>query len=421
MPDIKLKNGSGVEQVYTGVDTITVPLADGTGSWTFGLKDEDLVFTDGTKVFYDNRFANSIMLPENRKRIKFQLGGPNGDSMIATFAESDWEDLSEIEITYLYPDKAQVNKLAYVFENCTKLKKLPVITNETPVQLFGNQSSFDFYNCYVLPADEIKKVLSCFVNSSIFQRIDWFRYCYQLRDMSWFAEVANNLFNYKVTNAFTTLFGYCINLETVVFPVINKNYATTSNLFGTSSSVLIYEANRLTDFRFETQEDGTPYPVEWKSQVLEFSYASAPCGYSDGYRILTLVSDLQNYCGIGSDKNVFYNQTDSSATIDLDAAAARYQALKDDPDWYSAAYNTVTYEGSSVPAARLFSRYNHDSMVETINSLPDTSAYLATAGGTNTIKFSKYCGALTDAGGPEQLTDAEIAVATAKGWTVTIV
>ena len=84
-----------------------------------------------------------------------------------------------------------------------------------------------------------------------------------------------------------------------------------------------------------------------------------------------------------------------------------YQALKNDPDWFS---TKVEY-----------SRYNHDSAVNTINSLPDTSAYLATAGGTNTIKFKGAAGSKTDGGAINTLTEAEIAVATAKGWTVTFV
>ena len=71
--------------------------------------------------------------------------------------------------------------------------------------------------------------------------------------------------------------------------------------------------------------------------------------------------------------------------------------------------------------AKLFSRYNHDSAVATINSLPDTSAYLATKGGTNTIKFYGVLGALTDGGAINTLTEQEIAVAAAKGWTVTFV
>lgn len=65
--------------------------------------------------------------------------------------------------------------------------------------------------------------------------------------------------------------------------------------------------------------------------------------------------------------------------------------------------------------------YNHDSAVETINSLPDTSAYLASAGGTNTIKFKGDSGSATDGGAINTLTEEEIAVATAKGWTVTLV
>ena len=65
--------------------------------------------------------------------------------------------------------------------------------------------------------------------------------------------------------------------------------------------------------------------------------------------------------------------------------------------------------------------YNHDSAVETINSLPDTSAYLATDGGTNTIKFRRDSGSATAGGAIGNLTEAEIAVATAKGWTVTLV
>lgn len=49
MPDIKLRDGSGVENTYEGVNTITLPLADGSGTWTFGLTDEDCRFT-GTQI-----------------------------------------------------------------------------------------------------------------------------------------------------------------------------------------------------------------------------------------------------------------------------------------------------------------------------------------------------------------------------------
>ena len=81
--------------------------------------------------------------------------------------------------------------------------------------------------------------------------------------------------------------------------------------------------------------------------------------------------------------------------------------MKNDPDSWS---NSLDY-----------SKYNHDSAVETINSLPDTSAYIATAGGTNIIKFEGASGAKTDGGAINTLTEEEIAVAAAKGWTVTLV
>ena len=86
---------------------------------------------------------------------------------------------------------------------------------------------------------------------------------------------------------------------------------------------------------------------------------------------------------------------------------ATYQALKNDPDWFTIDVN--------------YSRYNHDSAVNTINSLPDTSAYLAANSGTNTIKFKGESGKLTDGGAINTLTETEIAVATAKGWTVSFV
>ena len=62
--------------------------------------------------------------------------------------------------------------------------------------------------------------------------------------------------------------------------------------------------------------------------------------------------------------------------------------------------------------------YNYNSAVETINSLPDTSAFLAEAGGTNTIIFYRDQGANTEGGAIGNLTAEEIAVAAAKGWTV---
>lgn len=85
-------------------------------------------------------------------------------------------------------------------------------------------------------------------------------------------------------------------------------------------------------------------------------------------------------------------------------------------------FQTTGWEYGYPQAERIKnSVYNHDSAVETINSLPDTSAFLAEAGGTNTIKFYSDQGANTEGGAIGNLTAEEIAVAAAKGWTVALV
>lgn len=59
--------------------------------------------------------------------------------------------------------------------------------------------------------------------------------------------------------------------------------------------------------------------------------------------------------------------------------------------------------------------YNHNSAVETLNSLPTVS------GSSNYIKFKNGAGSATSGGSISDLTAEEIAVATAKGWTVSLV
>lgn len=114
--------------------------------------------------------------------------------------------------------------------------------------------------------------------------------------------------------------------------------------------------------------------------------------------------------------NAFYNcYSLSRITFETNAdgspIVAQWKAQKIDLTHYVGYSGTTTSVGDSV--------YNHDSAVETINSLPDTSAYLASAGGTNTIKFTGAAGSATAGGAINTLTEEEIAVATAKGWTVT--
>lgn len=164
---------------------------------------------------------------------------------------------------------------------------------------------------------------------------------------------------------------YCYSLDDIV-----GIKAPDTNWTSNGCYQMVHWNYRLKDCIFATNEDGSAVIRKWKSQALDFS----------------------NYVGYGSASQYGF----STATQIKDAET--YELLKDHPDAWTSAI--------------AYSRYNHDSAVRTINSLPDTSAYLATAGGTNTIKFKGSAGSATDGGAINTLTAEEIAVATAKGWTV---
>lgn len=177
------------------------------------------------------------------------------------------------------------------------------------------------------------------------------------------------------------VFSNCHVLESVDKYPVNANITATNNMF----SRFLDSCHRLSDFTFKLDENNQPVVANWKTQTINLA---TNIGFAAS---LSVILDYNS--GITADKEV---KDDAS-----------YQALKNDPDWFT--------------RNRAYSRYNHDSAVRTINSLPDTSAYLATAGGTNTIKFEGEAGKYTDGGAINTLTEEEIAVATAKGWTVSFV
>lgn len=208
--------------------------------------------------------------------------------------------------------------------------------------------------------------------------------CYSLRRLpSWLSKLKLNPQTKALSTTYTmynSLFAYCYCLdEALNIPVNTSTTATTTNMFKNTFD----NTSRLKDFTFET-DNGQPVVTNWKSQTINLS---TYVGYIQYTNFITL-----------------YNSGLTEDTVVRDDAT--YQALKNNPDWYT------SYEA--------YSRYNHDSAVNTINSLPDTSAYLASAGGTNTIKFKGASGSATDGGAINTLTAEEIAVATAKGWTVTL-
>lgn len=284
--------------------------------------------------------------------------------------------------------------LNYSFGQCSKLTTPPKV-NVSGELYDGNTFNISnmFSNCtYLRNADNafnpeaLESLLSNFVatSSSSFPKMNnIFSGCVSLRTVpSWFSKlkVSSSSMVYPTNSygLYYSVFSGCNTLDEVIdMPVLNYNTYQTSNMFSSSFS----QCGRLKNLTFKL-DNGTPYTVKWKSQTIDLS---SYIGY------MSNISNLAN-SGLTSAKRVTDDET--------------YQALKDDPDWYT--------------SSSFYSRYNHDSAVATINSLPDASAYLASAGGTNTIKFKGAAGELTDGGAINTLTEEEIAVATAKGWTVTL-
>ena len=270
-----------------------------------------------------------------------------------------------------------------MFQNCRKLKVLPKINgkiNSAKRLFLGCNSLRHIPEVFFENIDCSAMTTGSFYSNGNLSSI--FGSCYSLRAIP-VIFLKNNHPGCDIYNSyFNGGFQYCCSLDELRDLPLHFTSTWTNNAFSASFG----ECQRIKSLTFE-MPDGQPVVKNWKNQTIKLSQR---IGYTD--------SSYKNYI-------LNYNSgitADNEVTDD-----ATYQALKNDPDWFTC---DVAY-----------SRYNHDSAVETINSLPDTSAYLAANGGTNTITFKGAAGSATDGGAINTLTEAEIAVAAAKGWTVSLV
>lgn len=284
--------------------------------------------------------------------------------------------IKSLDFDIIFDDSQSYIQTHNMFSGCGNLKNIRKIVN-----LKGREMGAMFYGCYRLRYLPQFENFS-FIDYAYAELNDLFYYCSSLRSIP--EEFLKKLSISKGNTLFYSLgynsFARCYSLDEIKGINI-RNSNITSNLFRTTFDY----CSRVKNIIFAKEDDGSPYTATWKSQYIDLSVY---IGYSNGDD-----SIIGYNSGITSDKKVIDDTT--------------YQALKNDPDWY-----TLKKE---------YSRYNHDSAVATINSLPDTSAYLAEKGGTNTIKFIGDAGSATDGGAINTLTEEEIAVATAKGWTITFV
>ena len=275
------------------------------------------------------------------------------------------------------------------FKNCKELKTLPKINGCKPRSI---SSIFQGCNSLLeIPAD--------FESS-----IDW-SYIENLTDATagYFSGWCSNMFNecrslrtvpcniikHVAPNVTSGLSSYGNNYYYTFYGTISADELVDIGIAHNTATTDVFTHTfwygRQKNIKFETNEDGSAKTVNWKSQVINLGEV----GFENNS------SDPITY---GEATGITYRTRVTNNTT--------YQNLKNNPNWWTTDPN--------------YSRYDHDSAVATINSLPDTSAYLATAGGTNTIQFRSNSGRYTDGGAISNLTAEEIAVATAKGWTVAL-
>ena len=287
--------------------------------------------------------------------------------------------VSKIPFT-LWFNRFSVLSLNYTFAGMSNLTILPAIQNCQPNGFYGAFNG----------SARLREVNQDFLDGINWAYLDnctgeWegdfsimFPNCYSLRTAPY--EILRHQNPYAATSYSYLWNGFncCYALDELV----NLPVADQASWYENAMESTVYDCNRLKDFTFETNGDGTPKTAKW-------------CGQSIG---------LWLHLGYTTNRDYILNYN-SGITADKEVVDdATYQALKNDPDWFT--------------CNKDYSRYNHDSAVNTINSLPDTSGFVAENGSSNAVVFEGAAGSLTDGGAINTLTEEEIAVAAAKGWTV---
>ena len=328
--------------------------------------DEELTYSDNIDYLFDGR--NKWILRQFENRISYT----DITSARYAFRNADIDTIPDFNISSPYHATVYLSNM---FQQST-IKQLPRIT-------FDNEGCSVGLPFFCNAAFHLREVPDDYFQGWIIGA--WgagvFTLCNSLRHIpSSFLDILQTFGEKNTFYGDMQGFGSDYTLDEIInYYVVLKGPLTYNKMAEICSN-----CSHLKDFVFRMDDNGKPYTVQWKNQTFRLT---PNVGYSiDKDRILNYNS------GITADKEVSDDAT--------------YQALKDNPDWYT--------------LDKSYSRYNHDSALRTINSLPDCSAYVA-SGGTNTIIFEAEAGSKTDGGACGALTAEEIAIASAKGWTVSFV
>ena len=330
-----------------------------------GIDPSDLAFTGNLAYFNYNGTLDNLLT-----KYSAQCSFTNINNLNYTFAKSNGD--------YPITINGDINSncdLSYCF-NGSNFKQLPLIKNIKPFKYGGFLAGCHYIT--TIPDDYADTWDFTTLNSTTDSDtgVSCMAECYSLRKAPKFLKYLYTIRSKTSFNPYKGLLSGAYNIDEIIgYPCPPANF--TTNFFGGNLAYL----ERIKNFTFDMLDENTPYTRNWTSQHIMFDNTSTSFGWSKA-----------------SNHQLNYGFTEDTRITD----DASYQLLKDNPDSWT---TNVDY-----------SRYNHDSAVRTINSLPDCSA----SGGTNTISFIGRSGSKTDGGAINTLTEEEIAVATAKGWTVSI-
>ena len=277
----------------------------------------------------------------------------------------------------------------YMFYETRNLTTLPKINNMTPYNM-------NYFMSYAISIESLPDDYGADWN---WDKVDettgsygpnfsnMFSNCYRLRNIPYAFLSHGNTYGTTTGSLYAYGFQNCHSLEKLENTFVPYNATLSSNMFSKSFD----SCYRLKALTFATQEDGTSYVVKWKNQTID----------------LTTV-------GFSKTDSAMMSYTDFTTDTKIDSVS-KWRDYVGYPD------QGLPGKGDGWASDRNWSVFGKSATVNLINSLPDTSAYLASSGGTNTVKlYSMAAYNVTYECIGDYLTEEEIAVATAKGWTISL-
>lgn len=289
-------------------------------------------------------------------------------------------------MTYMFSESSKLEEVPFelnanasstcmtdnMFVNCTNLRVAPKMNN-----VKAYRTSRMFYNCNNLrELAGMENWDFSYINTMSYQSAsEMFVNCYSLRSVpeDWLKGIYNIYTSYYGAQSYMMFCGcYCLD-EIKGMPFSRMN-SISSNLYKDTFK----NCARLKELTFETGITQT----SWTYQDIDLTtvgYLAQGAGYE---------SYITGYnSGITADKEVYDDAT--------------YQALKDDPDWWT---KDIAY-----------SRYNGQSLYNTIMSLPTLKQ-----SASNYITVLSEMGSKTDGGSIADAISEYGPYAANKGWTVAI-